>query len=148
MNVRMDLSAARGPYEAMLALEKALARAVSDKSLVHLIKLRVSQINGCAFCLSMHWKEARAQGETEERLFALDAWRDSPGYTPKERAALAWAEAVTRLDRHEDGGHVGERVYAQAREVMGEEELAALTYVVATINAWNRLCIAFRSVPG
>ena len=109
-----------------------------------MIKLRVSQMNGCAFCLDMHWKDFQAEGENEQRMYSLDAWRETPYYTERERAALAWAEAVTDVT----AGHVPDRVYEDARQHFSEQEVADLTLAVATINAWNRLSIAFRVVPG
>jgi AhpD family alkylhydroperoxidase len=104
----------------------------------------VSQINGCAFCIDMHWKDLRALGETEQRLYSLDAWHESPFYSDRERAALAWAEAVTRLA----DGHVPDEVYRQVCTQFDEAGVANLTFVVATINAWNRLAIASRTPPG
>ena len=115
-----------------------------ERSLLHLVELRVSQINGCAYCLDMHSKDLRAEGETEQRLYLLDAWRESPFYSARERAALAWAEAVTLVRE----GHVPDDVYAQAREQFSEQELVNLTLAVVTINGWNRLNIAFRPTPG
>jgi len=109
-----------------------------------MIKLRVSQLNGCAFCLDMHWKDLKAEGENEQRMYSLDAWRETSFYTEEERAALAWAEAVTNVTE----GHVPDEVYEETREHCSEPELADLTLAVVTINAWNRLSIAFRVVPG
>jgi AhpD family alkylhydroperoxidase len=129
---------------AMLGLEKYLHSCGLPEKLLHLIKLRVSQINGCAYCIDMHSKDLRAAGDTEQRLYLLDAWREAPFYTDRERAALAWAEAVTRVTE----GHVPDNVYEQARSQFMEEELVNLTLAVVTINAWNRLSIAFRSVAG
>ena len=145
MESRIDyLKAARGGYEAMSGLEKYLHQCSLEQPLIHLIKLRVSQINGCAFCLDMHWKDLRALGEQEQRLYGLDAWEESPYYTERERAALKWAEAVTCVRE----GHVSDDVYELARKQFNEKEIADLTLAVATINAWNRLAIAGRSVPG
>ncbi|HEY7545396.1 MAG TPA: carboxymuconolactone decarboxylase family protein, partial [Blastocatellia bacterium] len=115
-----------------------------ERSLLDLIYFRVSQINGCAYCLDMHSKDLRAAGETEQRLYLLNAWRESPFYTERERAALAWAEAVTLITE----GHVPDEVFKQARAQFSEEELANLTLAVVAINGWNRLNIAFRTVPG
>lgn len=115
-----------------------------EKNLLHLIELRVSQLNGCAFCIDMHSKDLRAVGETEQRLYLLDAWRESPFYTERERAALSWAEAVTFLTN----GHVSDEVYNEARKQFSEEELVDLTFAVTTINTWNRLNIAFRTPAG
>lgn len=145
MEARIDyLKSARGGYEAMYGLERYLRQCSVEQPLLHLIKLRVSQINGCAFCIDMHWKDLRALGESEQRLYGLDAWEESPYYTERERAALEWAGAVTKL--HE--GHVSDEVYDQVRKHFSEKELADLTLAVATINTWNRLAIAGRSVPG
>ncbi len=129
---------------AMLGLEKYLHTCGLPEKLLHLVKMRVSQINGCAYCLDMHSKDLRAAGDTEQRLYVLDAWREAPFYTERERAALAWAEAVTLVTEE----HVPDEVYEQARSQFSEEELVNLTLAVVTINGWNRLSIAFRSVPG
>lgn len=145
MEARIDYAkAARGAYEAMLGLEKYLHQCGLEQPLLDLIKLRVSQINGCAYCLDMHWKDLRANGETEQRLYGLDAWEESPYYSDRERAALAWAESVTKVRET----HVPDEVYAKAKKQFSDKELADLTLAVATINAWNRLAIAGRSVPG
>lgn len=106
--------------------------------------LRASQINGCAYCIDMHWKDLRGAGESEQRLYGLDAWEESPYYSGRERAALAWTEAVTKIR----DGHVSEEAHEMAREFFSEKELADLTLAVAAINAWNRLNIAARTVPG
>lgn len=131
-------------YRAMMSLEAYLHECGLEQSLIHLIKLRASQINGCAFCLDMHWKDLRAIGETEQRLYSLDAWRESPWYTDRERAALEWTEAVTLVAE----GHVEDSVYETVRPHFTDKELADLTFAVATINAWNRLAIAARMEPG
>jgi AhpD family alkylhydroperoxidase len=115
-----------------------------ENSLVHLVYLRASQINGCAYCIDMHTKDARALGETEQRLYELSAWRETPFYSDRERAALAWTEAVTLVAE----GHVPDEVYEEAKKHFSEAELVNLTLVVAQINVWNRLQIAFRAVPG
>jgi AhpD family alkylhydroperoxidase len=135
---------APGAYKAMLGLEAYLHQCGLEESLLHLIKLRSSQINGCAFCLDMHWKDLRAIGETEQRLYSLDAWRECPYYTDRERAALAWTESVTLVAND----HVPDAVYEEVRQHFNEKELADLTFAVATINAWNRMAIASRTVPG
>jgi AhpD family alkylhydroperoxidase len=128
----------------MEGLERYLAQCSLEHRLLHLVKLRASQVNGCAYCLDMHWKDLRAAGETEQRLYSLDAWRECPYYTRRERAALAWTEAVTLVA----SGQVPDPVYAQAREHFDEKTLADLTLAIATINAWNRLSIAARLPPG
>jgi AhpD family alkylhydroperoxidase len=135
---------AQGALAAMFGLGKYLAQSSIEKSLQHLIEYRVSQINGCAYCLDMHSKDLRAAGETEQRLFVLDAWREAPFYTDRERAALAWAEAVTLVT----DGHVPDEVYEAARKEFSEQELIDLTFAVTTINSWNRLNIAFRTEAG
>ncbi len=144
METRLDAGVAPGAYQAMMALEQYIHGCGLEESLIHLVKLRVSQINGCAYCLDMHWKDLRALGEGEQRLYSLDAWRECPYYTERERAALAWAEAVTLVTQ----GHVPDSVYEEARAHFGPKELADLTLVVTTINAWNRLSIAARTEPG
>jgi AhpD family alkylhydroperoxidase len=131
-------------YEPMLALERYIHRCGLESSLIELVKLRASQINGCAYCIDMHTKDARAAGETEQRLYLLDAWRESPFYSPRERAALAWTEAVTRVSET----HVSDDVYEEARQQFSEKELVDLNWVVVAINAWNRVAISLRSVPG
>jgi AhpD family alkylhydroperoxidase len=131
-------------YKALSAVESYAANSSVGKPLVELIKLRVSQINGCAYCIDMHWKDLRAGGETEQRLYGLDAWEESPYYTPRERAALEWAEAVTTLG-HE---RVSDRVYEVARSQFNERELVDLTMAIVAINSWNRLGIAFRAEAG
>ena len=131
-------------YKAMLGLEQYLSKSKVEKKLLHLIKLRVSQMNGCAFCLDMHWKDLQMEGETEQRMYSLDAWRETPYHTDRERAALAWAEAVTHITE----GHAPDELFEEARQHFSEQELADLTLAVATINSWNRISIAFRVVPG
>ncbi len=146
MQPRLDYTKAApaGAVEAMRGLEKYLAGCGLEQSLVELVKMRASQINGCAYCLDMHSKDARAAGETEQRLYLLDAWREAPMYTDRERAALAWTEAVTLIT----AGHVPDDVYANAREQFSEEELVNLTLAIIAINGWNRLAIAFRAGAG
>jgi AhpD family alkylhydroperoxidase len=130
--------------QAMLALEKHLASCGLDHKFMHLLKLRASQINGCAYCIDMHSIDARAAGETEQRLYALDAWRETPFFDDRERAALAWIEAVTLLAK----SHVPDSVYEEARQHFSEQELVDLTYLASTINAWNRIAVSLRAVPG
>ena len=133
---------APGVMKAMMALQNEVAQSGLEPSLVGLVEIRASQINGCAFCLHMHTKDARAKGETEQRIYLLDAWRESPLYSERERAALAWTEAVTLVSQT----HVPDEVYEQAKAAFSEEELAKLTLLVVTINAWNRFSIAFRAI--
>ena len=135
---------APGAYHAMLGLEHYLHDSGLEEGLLHLIKLRASQINGCAYCLDMHWKDLKAFGENEQRMYSLDAWRECPYYSERERAALAWTEAVTLVSN----GHVPDAVYEEVKTHFSEKELADLTVAVATINAWNRLAIAGRTTPG
>ncbi|PYT03784.1 MAG: carboxymuconolactone decarboxylase [Acidobacteria bacterium] len=133
-----------GGYKAMLGLELYLNRSSLEKKLLHMIKLRVSQINGCAFCLDMHWKDLQAEGESEQRMYSLDAWRETDYYSDRERAALAWAEAITKVTE----GHVPDEVFEATRQHFSEQEMADLTFAVVAINGWNRLSIALRVVPG
>jgi AhpD family alkylhydroperoxidase len=128
----------------LLDLEHYLKNCGLEPSLLDLVKMRSSQINGCAYCIDMHSKDARAAGETEQRLYELDAWRETPFYTDRERAALAWTEAVTLVSQT----HVPDDVYNEARAHFSEQELVNLTVAVATINVWNRLAISFRAEPG
>ena len=145
MKPRMEyLKVAPGVSQAMGGLQRAVHESGLEPSLLELVKTRASQINGCAFCLDMHTKDARAGGETEQRLYALSAWRETPFYTDRERAALAWTEAVTLIAE----SHVPDDVYEQAREQFSEQELAYLTLAIIAINGWNRLAVSFRTVPG
>ena len=145
MKPRLDYAKeAPGVYEAMDGLDQYVSGCGLEESLLHLVRLRASQINGCAYCVDMHWKDLRAIGEGEQRLYGLDAWRESPYYTDRERAALAWTEDVTTLSN----GHVPDALYEQVRTHFTEKELADLTLALAAINAWNRLSIAGRLVPG
>jgi AhpD family alkylhydroperoxidase len=128
----------------MLGLERQVHASGLEESLIDLVKVRASQINGCAYCIDMHYKDARARGETEQRLYELNAWREAPFYSARERAALAWTEAVTLVT----DGHVADEVYEEARQRFTDRELAFLTLAVVAINGWNRLGIAFRAEPG
>lgn len=130
--------------KAMRALAPLIAESGLEPSLLELVRMRASQLNGCARCLDMHSKDARAAGETEQRLYLLGAWREVELYSPRERAALAWTEAVTRLD----DGHVSDEVHAAVREQFSEDETIALTLQVIEINGWNRLNVAFRGEAG
>jgi len=144
MKARLNYAkSAPGVYDAMDALDQYLATCGLEDSLLHLVRLRASQINGCAYCLDMHWKDLRELGESEQRLYSLDAWRECPYYTDRERAALAWTEAVTLI-----GEHVPDSVHEEARAMLSEKELCDLTLAVAAINAWNRISIAGRLIPG
>jgi AhpD family alkylhydroperoxidase len=134
--------AAPAMMKGLSALDSVLQRGGLEQSLVELVKIRASQINGCAYCLHLHTRDARAGGESEARLYLLDAWRDSPLYTDRERAALAWTEAVTLVAQT----RVPDAVYDDARNYFDDEELVQLTLRVATINVWNRIAISFRSV--
>ena len=135
---------APGARKAMMGLEAYANNCGLERSLLDLVRLRASQINGCAYCIDMHSKDLRAGGESEQRIYLLDAWRESPGYTERERAALAWTEAVTLVTE----GHVPEDVYQQVRQQFSEEELVNLTLAIVAINGWNRLSISFRTLPG
>jgi len=144
MEARLSYAkAAPGAYRAMAALERYVKECGLELPLIELVKIRVSQINGCAYCLDMHTKDARAEGETEQRIYTLPAWRETPFFTEREQAALAWAEAVTLVSET----HVPDDVYKQARAHFSDEELVNLTMVVVAINGWNRLSISFRAVP-
>ncbi len=136
--------ASRGALDVMLALEKYAHECGIEPGLLELVKARASILNGCAYCLDMHTKDARAEGETEQRLYAVAAWQETPFFTGRERAALAWTDAVTNIQ----DGHVPDDVYKEARHQFGEKELVDLTLAVITINGWNRLAIAFRTPPG
>ena len=145
MEPRIDLmSAGQGVMKAMLELANHVHQSGLDNKLIDFVNLRVSQMNGCAYCIDMHWKDLRAAGETEQRLYGLDAWRESPYYNDQERAALAWAEAVTQLGE----GRVPDEVFEEAKRHFSDRELADLTLAVVAINGWNRLNIAFRTTPG
>lgn len=137
-------SVAPGAHRAMLALEEYINSCGLEPVLLDLVRLRASQLNGCAFCLDMHAKDLRAAGETEQRVYLLDAWRETTFYSERERAALAWAEAVTLLP----GREVSDEAYEQARGQFSEAELANLTLAVVAINGWNRLNIAFHTPAG
>lgn len=131
-------------YRTMLVLETYVHQSGLEPSLLELVKMRASQINGCAYCLDMHSKDARAAGETEQRLYVLNAWREAPFYTERERAALEWTEAVTLVSET----HVPDHVYQQARQQFSDEELVKLTMAVVAINGWNRLEVSFRGIAG
>jgi AhpD family alkylhydroperoxidase len=130
--------------KSLLELEKYITNSGLDHKLIHLLKMRASQINGCAYCIDMHSIDARAGGETEQRLYELDAWRETPFYTDRERAALAWTEAITNVAQT----HVPDDVYEEVKKQFNEKEIVDLTLVASVINTWNRIAIATRAVPG
>jgi AhpD family alkylhydroperoxidase len=134
--------AAPEAMKALAAVQDYIQQSGLEPSLIDLVRTRASQINGCAYCIHLHTWDARARGESEERLYLLNAWRDSPLYTERERAALAWTEAVTLVAET----HVPDQVFEEVRQRFAEDELVKLTLVVAMINAWNRVAISFRSV--
>ena len=145
MKSRIDLMHVNpGVMQAMFGLERQVRQAGFDHKLIDLLRMRASQINGCAYCLDMHSKDARANGETEQRLYGLSAWRETPYYSARERAALEWTEALTLVS--ESG--VPDDVYERVREQFSEDELVHLSLAVVAINGWNRLNIAARTVPG
>lgn len=145
MTPRLNYSAAAPKaMHAMLALEKHIHESGLEESLIELVKMRASYINGCAYCIDMHSKDARAEGETEQRLYAIPVWRETPFFTPRERAALAWTEAVTLIGEH----GVSDELYAAAREQFEEAELVELTMAVIAIGGWNRLAVSFHSDVG
>lgn len=145
MNTRIDYrKAAPDAFRAMLDLEAVVHRSGLPQDLLELVKMRASQINGCAYCLDMHSKEARAAGETEQRLYLLSAWRETVFYSPCERAALAWTEAVTQVSMHE----LSDTLYAELQVHFSAQEIVELTLAIIAINGWNRLAIAFRPDVG
>ena len=145
MKTRINLmNVSPGVIHAMLGLEKQVSKAGLDSKLLDLVRMRASQINGCAYCLDMHSKDARAAGETEQRLYGLNAWRETPYYSARERAALEWTEALTLVTE----GHVPDEVYERVRQEFSEDELAHLSLAIVAINGWNRLNVAARTIPG
>ena len=143
MKTRMNFyQAAPDTIKALTALETHIQSTGLEKSLIELVKIRASQINGCAFCINMHTEDARKRGETEQRIYLLNAWRESPLYTDRERAALAWTESVTLIA----DTRAPDDIYAQVRAQFSDEETVNLTMLIATINAWNRLAISFRAI--
>ena len=129
---------------ALQELGRIIGSSGLELSLTELVKTRASQLNGCAYCIDMHTKDARAAGETEQRLYALSAWEETPFFTPRERAALAWTEAITNIQQ----GHASNAVYEEVRKEFSEAEIVRLTFVIGQINFWNRISIAFRVEPG
>jgi AhpD family alkylhydroperoxidase len=141
---RIALANHASAYAAMLGIEKYARESGIETALLELVRLRASLLNGCAYCIDMHTKDARAAGETEQRLYALGAWRETPFYTARERAALEWTEAVTEIG----ASHAPDDLYERVRAQFPEAELVSLTMAIVAINGWNRLAIAFRIVPG
>ncbi|MBB3239356.1 AhpD family alkylhydroperoxidase [Pseudomonas sp. Tn43] len=144
MQPRIDFyTASPDGLKAMIALEAAVSKLPLEKSLIELVKLRASQINGCAFCLDMHAADARKDGETERRLYTLSAWRETPFFTPRERAALAWTESLTQLSLT----HAPDEDYVMLSAEFSPKEMVDLTVAISTINSWNRLAVGFRKMP-
>jgi AhpD family alkylhydroperoxidase len=145
MEQRIDLAKhAHDAQKSLYALEKYIANSGLDHKLIHLLKMRASQINGCAYCIDMHSKDARALGETEQRLYELNAWRETPFYTDRERAALEWTESLTLVSQT----HVPDEVYENVKKYFSEKEIVDLSILVSVINVWNRLAISSRTKPG
>jgi AhpD family alkylhydroperoxidase len=145
MKARIDLMhTAPGVIQAMLGLERQVGESGLDHKLLDLVRMRASQINGCSYCLDMHSKDARLNGETEQRLYGLNAWRETPYYSARECAALEWTEALTLVSE----SHVPDDVYERVREQFSQDELVHLSLAIVAINGWNRLNIAARTVPG
>ena len=144
LHPRIDYTRHSAAYQAMFGLEKYARDSSLEKPLLELVRLRASLINGCAYCIDMHTKDARAAGETEQRLYGLSAWRETPFYTPRERAALEWTEAVTEIGT----SHAPDELFERVRAHFTEDEVVSLTMAIIAINGWNRLAIGFRSVPG
>lgn len=145
MEVRLNYAKADPDgYRAFAELNRYISNCGLEHSLLELVKIRASQINGCAYCIDMHTKDARAQGETEQRLYALSAWEETPFFTDRERAALTWTEAVTLIGEN----NVPDEIYQSVKQYFTDKELVDLTLAVILINGWNRLAIPFRTVPG
>lgn len=144
MQTRMDTNANPAAYQAMLQLGQYVQSCGLNLTLLELIKIRASQINGCAFCIDMHTKDARLHGETEQRIYALNGWHETPFFTPEERAVLAFTEAVTLISTD----HVSDALYQEVSQYFSEQQIANLLLAIVTINAWNRIAIATRVVPG
>ena len=145
MNARIDIMRVDpGIMQAMFALERQIRKSGLDETLLELVRMRASQINGCAYCLDMHSKDARARGETEQRLYGLNAWRDTPYYSDRERAALELTEALTLVAER----GVSDEVFDRAKQHFSENEIAHLSLAIVAINSWNRLNVAARTVPG
>jgi AhpD family alkylhydroperoxidase len=146
MEPRLNLLkvAPKEAYQALAALQQYVEASGLERPLVELVKIRASQINGCAYCIDMHTKDARALGESEQRIYLLNAWRESPFYTDRERAALEWTESVTLISET----HAPDDVYERVKKQFTPEDLVNLTLAIVAINGWNRVAIPFRSVPG
>ncbi len=144
MQARLELSANPAAYQAMVQLEQYVRSSGLKPTLLELIKIRTSQINGCAFCIDMHTKDARLHGETEQRIYVLNSWRETPFFTAEERAVLAFTEAVTLIATD----HVSDALYQEVSQHFSPEQIANLLMAIVTINAWNRIAIATRIVPG
>lgn len=145
MKERLDYAkVAPNALKAMLELEKYMATSGLERTLYELVKTRTSQINGCAYCIDMHTKDARKAGETEQRLYALNAWRETPFFTKRERAALEWTECLTLISEND----IPDTLYDSVRTHFDEKEIVALSMAIVAINGWNRLAIGFRMVPG
>lgn len=144
MESRINLTRNPKFLQPLFAVQAAIHGGGLEEKLLNLVMMRASQINGCAYCLDMHSKDARAIGETEQRLYSLDAWRETPFYNERERAALEWTEAVTLVSTT----HVPDEAYEAVRAQFSEDEIKTLTLAIAMINTWNRLNVAFRTVPG
>jgi AhpD family alkylhydroperoxidase len=144
MTARINIATAPAAYQAIFGVEQYVRQCGLEHSLLALVKLRASYMNGCAYCIDMHTKDARIEGETEQRLYAVPVWRETPFFSPRERAALAWTEAVTAM------GHEGvpDELYAEVREHFSEVEVVNLTMAVIAINSWNRLAVSFRTEVG
>ena len=141
---RLDYRTAPEALKGMYELEHYVHSSALDTKLIHLVKTRASQMNGCAFCIDMHTKDARAVGETEQRLYALNAWRETPFFTEQERAALAWTEALTNIQQ----GHAPDDVYEELTRHFSGKDIDAVTLAITTINAWNRIAVGFRAPAG
>ena len=142
MKTRFNLAQNPEPYRALAGIEAYLRKSGLDAKLLHMLKLRASQINGCAYCIDMHWKDAKASGASEQQLYGLSAWQESPYYTDRERAALAWTEAVTLIAET----HAPDDLYEDVRAQFSEAETVNLTMLIGAINAWNRVAISFRAI--
>jgi AhpD family alkylhydroperoxidase len=145
MQPRLDIQeAAPDAFRAMLGFQAQVNQSGLEPALLKLVKIRASQINGCAYCIDMHTKDARAAGETEQRIYALSAWREAPFYTERERAALEWTEALTLIS----AGHAPDNIYEEVRKPFTAKELVELSMAIVAINSWNRLIVGFRAVAG